>query len=52
MCSQLDHLSTVKSKGRFPDVAKCGLEEDRQGGLDDPLDEDKARAYALRFHLL
>jgi hypothetical protein len=47
--SQLDGPSTVKPEGRFPDPAKCGLEEDRQGGLDDPLNEDKARAYALCF---
>jgi hypothetical protein len=52
MCSQLEHLSTVKLEGRFPDSAKCGLEEDRQGGLDDPLNEDKARAYALSFYSL
>ena len=49
MCSQLDGPSTVKSEGRFPDSAKCGLVEDRMGGLDDRLNNDMARAYALLF---
>ena len=52
ICSHFIEPPTVSLEPRFPLNEECGLEQDqREGDEDDPLNADKARAYALIFHV-